>query len=183
MKSQIVDILSKHLGTVPGTPRMVELGIGDGELLEVLFRRFPNTEFVGVDVKPALLDFVRARFDGATRVTFVEQDLSADQRAAIDPGFDAMYPLQSFHDLGGREVLEASYRQCLDRLNPGGMMLNADFVEPMPHDDPSHPRRFPAEEHVAILRSSGFVRAQALARIESLGCMTARARPLGVDPL
>ena len=174
LKTYVVGELCRHLAAAPGTPRVLELGIGDGDLMFRLHEQFPSAEFVGADIKPALLDFVRSRFDSSAHVTFIEQDLSADDWSAVGNGFDVIYSLQSFHDLGGKEALANSYRQCLDRLAPNGIVMNTDFVEPMPQDDPQKPRRFPVEVHVETLTNLGFQDAEMLKQLGQLACLSAR---------
>jgi len=175
LKTFIVDKLCEHIAAASDSPRILELGIGDGDLMLQLYDQFPAAEFVAVDIKPVLLDFVGERFDRSARVTFVEQDLSADQWTAVGNGFDVIYSLQSFHDLGGEEALSNSYQRCLDRLAPNGMMLNTDFVEPMPQDDPQRPRRFAPDVHIRMLTSLGFREAKMLKRVGQLACLSARA--------
>ena len=114
LKTYLVDELFHHIAAKRGTPRILELGIGDGDLLLQLYDKFPTAKFVAVDIKPVLLEFVAERFDSSARVTFIEQDLSANQWSAVGGGFDVIYTLQSFHDLGGRAELSNSYQQCLD---------------------------------------------------------------------
>lgn len=177
IKRHVIETLSRHIEKVPGIARVLELGVGDGEVLEALLDRFGDEQFVVVDIKPSLLAFVRNRVNAASSVTFVEQDLGREDWTALGAGFDAIYSLQSFHDLGGKQVLQSAYRHCLSRLNPAGMLLNADFVDPMPQDDPVCPRRFPPQVHVDMLGSLGFLDAAVTYRAGTLACMTACSPP------
>ena len=36
MKRHIIEVLSRHINKVSGSPKVLELGIGDGEVLEAL---------------------------------------------------------------------------------------------------------------------------------------------------
>ena len=53
--------------------RVVDLGCGPGNSTELLFRRFPNSEIIGVDSSPDMLRQARGRLP---RCTFVEGHLS-----------------------------------------------------------------------------------------------------------
>src|SRR5262245_32857625 len=54
--------------------RVVDLGCGPGNSTELLIKRFPNAEVIGVDSSPDMLRQARKRL---TRCTFVEGDLSS----------------------------------------------------------------------------------------------------------
>lgn len=44
----------------PDWPRVLDLGCGPGRLLAPLSQRYPNVQFVGVDISPVMLDACRA---------------------------------------------------------------------------------------------------------------------------
>lgn len=174
MKASLLETAIDHISALDHPPRILELGIGDGELLEALSLVCPHAQLVGVDINPALLTSGSKRLSGFSAVTFAQQDLRERQWAPIiGKDFDLIFSLQSFHDLGGRSALQAVYDRSIARLRPGGLLLNADFVEPMPQDNPAQPRRFPFREHVAILQRLD-VRAVELAhQYGKLGCIAA----------
>ena len=174
IKTHVLELLGEAIDSHASAPKVMELGIGDGELLSALHTRFAQPSYTAVDIKPALLDFCRGRIGETARMTFVEQDLSATQWQAIAAGFDIIFSLQSFHDLGGETALDSTYRQCLSRLNANGLLVNADFVEPMPQDDPATPRRFPPQKHIDLLLSMGYASASLSLRAGKLGCIVAR---------
>ncbi len=176
MKRSVLDALTVHLRGLTDPPRVLELGIGTGELLVELTRLHPQARWVAVDVNPALIQFARDRLHH-TAVDFVQQDLrEAPWSDQIGSGFDGVYSLQSFHDLGGRDTLRSVYAQIASALAPGGLLLNADFIVPMPHDDPDNPRRFSIEEHTELLRDSGFDDIRTVAVSGMLGCIAATLR-------
>lgn len=180
MKAALIGSIVQQVNT---QPRLLELGIGDGEMLDALARRLPNAEFVAVDVNQTLLTFVGERLKGQSNVMLVRQDLrKARWTQAIGTGFDVVYSLQSLHDLGGRDSLSAVYGTALALLKPGGLLLNADFIEAMPQDDPANPRRFPFPEHAAVLDALRAKDAKLLHVHGLLGCISARARSdAGID--
>jgi cyclopropane fatty-acyl-phospholipid synthase-like methyltransferase len=169
MKALLVKTLTDHLTP---TSRILELGIGDGELLDQVSVNFPAAKLVAVDVQSELLEHCRTRLQGRN-IDFVEQDMGKPWQESIGSGFDAVYSLQSFHDVGGREALLGVYRAIAEVLVPGGLLLNADFVVPMAHDDSADPRRFAADQHVEMLLGCGFNSAVSLARHGKLGCIQA----------
>lgn len=153
-----------------GSPQFLELGPGDGELLGLLQSECPNAEFTAADIEPALLEFVAER--AARHVACVTADLAKPWTPLKGP-FDVIYTMQAMHDLGGEAALRHAYNEAFARLVPGGLLLNADFVQPMVQDNPAHPRRFPVPTHLELLRSIGFARAWCEGEAGALACICA----------
>lgn len=154
--------------------RILELGIGDGELMLKLSQIPSNPLLVGVDINPELLAYSRHRL-GSARVKFIEQDLKQPWAHVIGGAFDLVYSLQTFHDLGGYQQLLAVYTKIRQVLAPGGVLFNADFITPMAHDDVAAPRRFPPEIHLALLNECGFIEAELIQQRGAIGCFKATA--------
>ncbi|MBT6244730.1 MAG: class I SAM-dependent methyltransferase [Gammaproteobacteria bacterium] len=154
--------------------RILELGIGDGELMLKLSQMPSNCLLVGVDINPELLAYSRDRL-GSAQVELIEQDLKQPWRHDIGESFDLVYSLQSFHDLGGYQELLAVYTKIRQVLVPGGKLFNADFIIPMAHDDAAAPRRFPAKVHLALLEECGFISPELIEQRGAIGCFRAIA--------
>ncbi|MBT3425236.1 MAG: class I SAM-dependent methyltransferase [Gammaproteobacteria bacterium] len=154
--------------------RILELGIGDGELMLKLSQIQSNSLIMGVDINPELLAYSRARL-GSAQVELIDQDLKQPWGHDIGDSFDLVYSLQSFHDLGGYTELLAIYTQIRQVLVPGGKLFNADFITPMAHDDPAAPRRFPPEVHLALLKECGFITPELIEQRGAIGCFKAIA--------
>lgn len=108
------------------TERVVDLGCGPGNSTELLLRRFPNAEIMGVDSSAAMIDAARRRLPGCT---FVEAEIST-WRAAAAP--DLIFANAVLQWLPHHETLLPA---LLDRLAPGGSLA---VQMPDNLDAPSH---------------------------------------------
>ena len=179
IKQAVLDRLSQHVAERESAKRplrVLELGVGDTEMLGKVAGAFDSAELVGLDLNKQLLKHGQAAL--GDRATFVHQDLRLPFDHAIDTHFDIVYTFQTLHDLGGRNQLQSIYETVGTHLVPGGLLVNADFVEPMPHDDAANPRRFPASVHIEILQNLGFTDCGLYTREGAIGCIAAHKRAL-----
>ncbi len=165
--------------------RLLELGVGAGGLAQAVLYTLSNesvagqagaVEYTGIDIEPVLVQHGKVRLGeaGHRDARLVNADLKdAGWTRGIGPA-DAVFTLQTFHDLGGIDALEAVYRQIHGLFASGGILVNADFVVPFEKDDPERPRRLPVETHQGLLSSLGFVDFRCEMRIGKIACMTAR---------
>ena len=109
----------------PGTRRILDLGTGDGRLLALVRQRHPDTDAVAVDFSPAMLEAVRKRFAGDSRVTVVEQNMDSPLPALGN--FDAVISSFAIHHLVD-ERKRGLYTEIFDRLNAGGVFCNLEHV-------------------------------------------------------
>ena len=109
----------------------------------------PTSNIQGIEIEPALVLHGKELLEAAghRNIRLVRADLKDDAWTADIGPFDAVFTLQTLHDLGGIDALEAVYRQIHRLLSPGGTLVNADFVVPFEKDDPLRPRRLPVETH------------------------------------
>ncbi|HJS95393.1 MAG TPA: class I SAM-dependent methyltransferase, partial [Solirubrobacteraceae bacterium] len=88
-------VLLDHIA--PGVGRVLDLGTGDGRLLDWLRRERPHLRGVGLDVSEVMLDAARARFEGEEHVELVEHDMAG---ALPKLGrFDAVVSSMAIHHL------------------------------------------------------------------------------------
>lgn len=170
-KQVLLDHLFDSL-TGLSNPILLELGIGDGELMSTLIEKLPTATLVAMDLNQTLIDHCATQLP-KQRVSFRRTDLSEPWATGMEANFDAIYSLQSLHDFGGIAVLRATYAEMAKALKPGGIAINADFVEQMPHDDPKNPCRFETAVHIEILNDCGFENAKVLSAESMLACITA----------
>lgn len=174
---------SDHLATI----RLLELGVGAGGLaqavLSALFDgsesgRTSAVEYTGIEIEPALIQHGRKLLVAAGHqdARMIQADLKDDPWARGLGPFDAIFTLQTLHDLGGVDALEAVYRQIHELLAPGGVMVNADFVVPFKKDDTERPRRLPVETHQSLLSSLGYDDFRCKLRLGKMACMSVRRR-------
>lgn len=171
MKTQLVKYLCDHLSE-KSSSQVLELGIGDGELLLRLSKSLPELDLVAMDINQALLDHCSALM-ADRKFSPIRTDLSVSWSQGYENCFAAVYSLQSIHDFGGLAALTATYREMFLALAPGGIGVNADFVLPLPQDKADSPRRFPVETHLKILHACGFSKASARHQEGLLGLITA----------
>ena len=171
MKRYLKKCLVNHLAGTQG-PQVLELGIGDGEILSELPGLLPGVQLSAMDVNQTLIDYCRDRI-APNQASFYCQDLSNPWSEDHRNSFDAVYSLQSFHDFGGLEALRSTYEEIALVLKPGGVLINADFVVPLPQDKQAAPRRFPVEMHLQLLKDCGFEQSRVIHEEGLLGCISA----------
>ena len=105
--------------------RMLDLGCGDGRLIEVVRSVHPDVEAIGVDNSAAMLARARSRFDADARVRVVEHDLAQD----LPPfgAFDVVVSGFAIHHLA-HERKRSLFREVVQLLRPGGVFANLEVV-------------------------------------------------------
>lgn len=165
--------------------RLLELGVGAGGLAVAVLNAIvdkpgeeePGTvEYTGIEIEPALVQHGRKLLVAAGHqdACLIQADLKDNAWTRGLGPFDAIFTLQTLHDLGGVDALEAAYRQVHGLMVPGGILLNADFVVPFEKDDPDRPRRLPVVTHQDLLSSLGYVDFRCGLRQGKMACMSAR---------
>ena len=159
-------VLLEHVP--PGAQRILDLGTGDGRLLELLRADRPEMHGVGLDFSELMLGAARERFADNDGIELVEHDL-------IEPlpalgRFDAVVSSFAIHHLE-HERKRSLYGEVLDLLEPGGVFANFEHVasptqrlhraffdaidEPLENEDPSD-RLLDVETQLGWLRDLGF---------------------------
>ncbi len=183
--------VGSHRGRHLDVIRLLELGIGAGGLARSVLDTLTATrigdslpgtgatdaiEYTGIDIEAALVGHVEERLGPADHrdARLICADLKDSAWPDVMEQVDAAYSLQTFHDLGGIDALEAVYRQIHGLLVPGGILVNADFVVSFEKDDPDRPRRLPVETHQGLLTGLGFVDFRCELQLGKMACMSAR---------
>ena len=114
------------LEMVPTTSkRILDLGSGNGRLLELVRRDRPQAEYVALDFSTHMLDSLHQQYDADLKVTVVEHDFS---RPLAPMGtFDAVVSSFAIHHVT-HERKRRLYAEVFDRLQPGGVFCNLDHV-------------------------------------------------------
>jgi SAM-dependent methyltransferase len=105
--------------------RVLDLGSGDGRLLDRVLRARPEASGVALDFSPLMLERLRARFGADPRVAIVTHDL--DRPLPPLGTFDAVISSFAIHHLehGRKRQL---YAEAWAVLNRGGVFCNLEHV-------------------------------------------------------
>lgn len=158
------------LEMLPNRPlRVLDLGSGDGRLLELVMAARPGSTGVALDASPLMLQRARERFAEAEGVRVTEHDLN-EPLTGMGP-FDAVVSRIALHHLA-HERKRALYEEVFEALEPGGAFLNLDrvasptpalrrrFLEAMGHDPdaPHDPEDRPLDlgPQLSWLSATGF---------------------------
>ncbi len=149
--------------------RVLDLGTGDGRLLDLVLTARPGSTGVGLDVNVEMLARAGERFAGDDRVTIAAHDL--DEPLPGDDRFDLIVSSFAIHHVTD-ERKASLYRECFERLAPGGTFLNLEHVASVSDrlhaeflaaldidpadDDPSNILAL-VEDQLGWLRDAGFV--------------------------
>lgn len=109
----------------PVVHRVLDLGSGDGRLLDLVLAARPGARGVALDFSPLMLDRLQARFASRADVQIVQHDLGAPLPALGT--FDVIVSSFAIHHLvHGRK--EALYQEVWSLLEPGGVFCNLEHV-------------------------------------------------------
>lgn len=147
--------------------RVLDLGSGNGRLLNLLRMDRPQVEAVALDFSPAMLDSLREHFQGDASVTVVEHNM--DSPLPQIGRFDTVVSSFAIHHLSHARK-KALYREIFHRINPGGVFCNLEHVSsPTPKlhqqflasldhasEDPSN-KLLDVETQLDWLRDAGFI--------------------------
>jgi len=105
--------------------RVLDLGTGDGRLLDTVRAAHPSASGVALDFSPTMLEKARERFEDEDAVRVVRHDL---REPLPDLGtFDAVVSSFAIHHLED-DRKHALYEEVFALLEPGGAFLNLDRV-------------------------------------------------------
>lgn len=105
--------------------RILDLGVGTGNLAYLLLESFPNAHLAGIDIVQDFLDIATQRLLAYhDRVSLRLADVTT---FAFDDTWDLIVTSFMFHHLTDDSKKE-SYSRIFSRLAPGGCFINADFV-------------------------------------------------------
>lgn len=102
--------------------RILDLGAGTGLLSYYWFKRFPNSEYVLVDIADEMLNVARKRFDGTENVSYLIHDYS---KTLPDADFDVIISALSIHHLEDTAKAEL-FGRVYEKLPVGGLFVNYD---------------------------------------------------------
>ncbi len=108
-----------------GVARVLDLGSGDGRLLDLVLEARPGAAGVALDFSPPMLDRLRGRFNGSRHVTIVAHDL--DDPLPPLGTFDAVISSFAIHHLTHHRKRQL-YEEIWALLAPAGVFCNLEHV-------------------------------------------------------
>ncbi|HEX3242657.1 MAG TPA: class I SAM-dependent methyltransferase [Solirubrobacterales bacterium] len=149
--------------------RVLDLGTGEGHLLDAIVAERAGVEAVGLDLSPAMIAAASRRFAEDEGVEFREHDLMEPLPDDLG-GFDLVVSALAIHHLPDRRKRSLN-REVFELLTPGGAFYNLDCVaSPSPdlhemsqrafgfdirQQDPSD-QLAPLDDQIDWLREAGF---------------------------
>jgi SAM-dependent methyltransferase len=113
---------------------IADLGCGTGTVLELLRRRSPDSEFIGVDCSPEMIRRCRKRFPG---LRFLKKDITGPlfKPASVDTIVLCSILHEVFSYKGfDYSAVRRTLAHCAAALKPGGRLILRDGVKPARQD-------------------------------------------------
>jgi SAM-dependent methyltransferase len=138
-RAERFEVMLGVVGAVVDTARefvVLDLASGPAGISARVLERFPTACCVAVDLDPVLLAIGRGTHgDGGGRLHWVERDLrdpswrDAVRAAAGRDHVDAVLTSTALHWIPSGALID-TYRGCAELLGPGGVLVNADNMDP-----------------------------------------------------
>jgi tRNA (cmo5U34)-methyltransferase len=108
---------------------ILDLGFGSGLVEEMIFKRIPGAQVVGVDHSQAMMQLAAERLQPYTaQYTSIEHDLRDLSTLPLEAGtFPFIISIQALHHLTDAEM-QVAYEAIYDLLAPNGLFLLLDRV-------------------------------------------------------
>jgi len=106
--------------------RVLDLGSGDGRLLDLVLRARPQATGVALDFSPLMLERLQSRFATSPTVRIVTHDLS--EPLPTLGTFDAVVSSFAIHHLDHARKRQL-YAEIWNVLNDGGVLCNLEHVD------------------------------------------------------
>jgi SAM-dependent methyltransferase len=110
----------------PQAERILDIGSGDGRLLDLCLLRCPNAFGVALDYSPPMLEKLRDRYAEGGRVEVVEHDINHPLPLSLGR-FDVIVSSFSIHHVGDKRKYEL-YGEIWQILENGGVFCNLEHV-------------------------------------------------------
>lgn len=132
-ESQEAMVAAIRESIVGATPSVLDVGCGDGDMLDEVVRAAIATEWTGVDLRTSAIQRASERFPDATFAV-----ASADELPFGDQKFDIAIAKVLFSSLPSWELEVAVSREIERILRPGGSLIWLDLRYPNPRNSSVH---------------------------------------------
>jgi ubiquinone/menaquinone biosynthesis C-methylase UbiE len=134
--------------------RVLEVGVGTGYFALPLASALPDTEVVGADIEPRMMEIARERAEHAG-VSLRLLETTAERLEVDDEGFDVVLLANLYHELPGRPAYLGEVRRA---LRPGGHLVICDWARTKGEhgSGPPNDHRVARETTEAEVRAAGF---------------------------
>lgn len=106
------------------TQSLLDLGCGTGLELNEIFKKKPDMEVTGIDMTPAMLSKLKAKYSGKNITlickNYVDCDFGADT-------YDAAVSFETMHHLSHEDKILV-YKKVLKALKCGGIYIECDYM-------------------------------------------------------
>ena len=117
--------ITSDLAVIDNTkPKILDLGAGTGLLTSYLHNKYPNGDFILLDLSEEMLNIARTRFENVPGFHYVVADYLKQE---FEGHFDIVVSSLSIHHLEHHHK-RYLYEKIYQHLNPGGVFINADQV-------------------------------------------------------
>jgi tRNA (cmo5U34)-methyltransferase len=106
--------------------RILDIGAGDGRLLNLLLLRCPNAYGIALDFSSAMLSKLREQYRNNNRVEIIEHDINNPLPSMMGK-FDVIASSFSIHHLSNKRKFEL-YIEIFSILESGGIFCNLEHV-------------------------------------------------------
>jgi len=176
----------------PTVRRVLDLGSGNGRLLDLILNTHPKATGVALDFSPSMLDALRERFAFVRGIEIVDHNL--EQRLPPLGTFDVVVSSFAIHHLDD-DRKRSLYAEIWRLLEPGGVFCNLEHVASesaaahtrflaaigtAPADEDPSNKLLNVRTQLTWLRAIGFVDVDCLWKWRELALLVAR-RPAGVS--
>jgi tRNA (cmo5U34)-methyltransferase len=111
----------------PNVSNVLDLGTGDGRLLELVKQKNPKAKGVALDFSDPMLKLVKKRFEKTKSVKVVKHDLNIPLPTVNLGLFDLIISGLAIHHLN-HERKKQLYTEIFDLLTSNGIFLNLEHV-------------------------------------------------------
>lgn len=116
----------------PQAERILDIGAGDGRLLDLCLLKCPDALGVALDFSPLMIEKLRDRYTKEKRVKVIEHDINHPLPSSLG-SFDVIVSSFSIHHVGDKRKCEL-YKEILQILENGGVFCNLEHVSSPTHN-------------------------------------------------